>query len=93
MIFRITAQCDLLILKSTFHTRRSLVGGVFRREATIQTPGQTSLTKRSTEKKEYFFGNFLSADFWQKIGERLKIARNRKKEQKTNLLFEDDCKL
>ena len=41
-----------------------------KRKASVQTPSQTS--KRSINK--YFFGDFLAADFWQKLCEQIKTA-------------------
>ena len=39
--------------------------------ASVQIPGQASPTKRNM--KKYFFGDFHSADFWQKLWEYIKL--------------------
>ena len=38
---------------------------LIRHEAIVRNSGQTSITKRNM--KKYFFGKFLSTDFWQKL--------------------------
>ena len=57
----ITTFKHLKLIRKRGQSRRSLVG---------RAPGQTSKTKY----KSYFFGYFLSADFWQKLWEEIKTA-------------------
>ena len=55
-------------------------------KAQVRIPDQTS--KRNMKKTKYFFGNFLSADFWQK----LRVNKSAMKQFLENLLFRIDIK-